>query len=107
MNDPKDKDFNPLARPPSTGKGMTRRTLFTWSAAGAVGAAATIHATWPPAAEPPMAIEKASKKVARYYEKPMDSPQNCTSCHFYVSPDECILVEGQVSPWGMCDYWVD
>src|SRR5882757_2925550 len=43
-------------------------------------------------------ITKASKKVAGYVDKENDSTQNCTACHFYIDPLECMLVEGPVSP---------
>jgi len=52
-------------------------------------------------------ITKASKKVAGYIDKANDSTQNCTACHFYIDPLECMLVEGPVSPWGYCNYFAD
>ena len=107
-------EFNPLARPP--GPLLSRRSLFALSAAGAVGAVAAailLLRGKKPAPAPklyqtlPDDEGKASKYVANYYEKTADAAQNCTSCHFYLSPDRCILVAGLVSPWGMCDYWAD
>jgi len=52
-------------------------------------------------------IGKASKKLAGYIEKPDASAQNCSLCHFYLAPFDCILVEGPVSPWGYCNYFAD
>ena len=53
------------------------------------------------------AIKKASKKVAGYIEKSDDSAQNCSQCHFYLNPFDCMIVEGPVSPWGYCNYYAD
>jgi hypothetical protein len=53
------------------------------------------------------AIAKASKKVAGYIEKSDDSTQNCSQCHFYINPFNCMIVEGPVSPWGYCNYYAD
>lgn len=52
-------------------------------------------------------ITKASKKVAGYIEKSEDSTQNCAGCHFYLTPFDCMLVEGPVNPWGYCNYFAD
>ena len=52
-------------------------------------------------------ISKASKKLAGYIEKDDASAQNCSQCHFYLAPFDCIIVEGPVSPWGYCNYYAD
>ncbi len=83
---------------------MDRRQVFGISAAGAVSAASMIKGTWPHQ-EPPPPVAQASKQIAGYYEKPMGSAQDCSSCHFYISPDACVLVNGPVSPWGYCNYY--
>ena len=76
---------------------ITRRRLIALSALAAGGA----HAQQKPA------IAKASKKVAGYIEKSDDSTQNCSQCHFYIDPFNCMIVEGPVSPWGYCNYYAD
>jgi hypothetical protein len=76
---------------------ITRRRLIALSAL-ATGAA---HAQQKPA------IVKASKKVAGYIEKSDDSTQNCSQCHFYIDPFDCMIVQGPVSPWGYCNYYAD
>jgi hypothetical protein len=76
---------------------ITRRRLIALSALAAGGA----HAQQKPA------IAKASKKVAGYIEKSDDSTQNCSQCHFYINPFNCMIVEGPVSPWGYCNYYAD
>ncbi|HEX4635672.1 MAG TPA: hypothetical protein VH189_05790 [Rhizomicrobium sp.] len=78
-------------------RGMTRRCLITLPVLAASGAYA--------GAAP--AIKKASKKVAGYIEKSDDSTQNCSQCHFYLNPFDCMIVEGPVSPWGYCNYYAD
>ena len=76
---------------------ITRRRLIVLSALAASGAEA----------QPKPKITKASKKVAGYIDKPDDSAQNCSKCHFYLAPFDCIVVEGPVSPWGYCNYFAD
>jgi hypothetical protein len=80
---------------------ITRRRLIALSALAAGGA----HAQQKPALKP--VIVKASKKVAGYIEKSDDSTQNCSQCHFYIDPFNCMIVEGPVSPWGYCNYYAD
>ena len=75
---------------------VTRRSLLALSLMAAGGAQAQ-----------PRGIKKASKKVAGYIEKQDDSTQNCSQCHFYLNPFDCMIVEGPVSPWGYCNYYAD
>lgn len=74
---------------------LTRRHLIALSALAAGGAQA----------EPK--TMKASKKVAGYIDKPDVSAQNCSQCHFYLDPFDCMIVQGPVSPWGYCNYFAD
>jgi hypothetical protein len=76
---------------------ITRRRLIALSAMAAGGAQAQQRPK----------ITKASKKVAGYIDKPEASAQNCSLCHFYLAPFDCIIVEGPVSPWGYCNYFAD
>jgi len=82
---------------PKLSRCITRRRLIALSAA----AAGSAHA------QPKPKIAKASKKVAGYIDKPDASAQNCSLCHFYLAPFDCIIVEGPVSPWGFCNYFAD
>lgn len=77
---------------------VTRHCLVALSLLAAGGAQAE---------QRPPPIKKASKKVAGYLEKSDDSAQNCSQCHFYLNPFECMIVEGPVSPWGYCNYYAD
>ena len=79
---------------------VTRRRLFQLSLLGAVSGTCCAQAQQ-------RRITKASKKVAGYVDRKNDSTQNCTACHFYIDPIECMLVEGPVSPWGTCNYFAD
>lgn len=76
---------------------LTRRRLIALSLLAAGDAQA----------EQKPAIVKASKKVAGYIEKTDASAQNCSQCHFYLDPFDCMIVEGPVSPWGYCNYFSD
>ena len=80
---------------------LTRRRLIAVS----LLAAGDAQAQKKPAPKP--AIVKASKKVAGYIEKTDASAQNCSQCHFYLDPFDCMIVEGPVSPWGYCNYFAD
>jgi hypothetical protein len=82
---------------PKLSRCMTRRRLIALSALAAGGAQAQQRP----------AIVKASKKVAGYIEKSDASAQNCSQCHFYLDPFDCMIVEGTVSPWGYCKYFAD
>ncbi len=86
---------------PKVSRCITRRCLIVLSAL----AAGDAHAQQQAAPRP--AIVKASKKVAGYVEKTDASAQNCSQCHFYLAPFDCIIVEGPVSPWGYCNYFAD
>ena len=83
--------------PPALPQCITRRRLIALSML-AVGSAQ--------ARQGPL-IVKASKKVAGYIDKPDVSAQNCSQCHFYIDPFDCMIVQGPVSPWGYCNYFAD
>ena len=82
-------------------RGISRRCLMALPVLAAGGAQAQSKA------QPKPRIAKASKKLAGYIEKSDDSTQNCAGCHFYLTPFDCMLVEGPVSPWGYCNYFAD
>jgi hypothetical protein len=82
---------------PKLSRCMTRRCVIALSVLAAGGAQAQQRP----------GIVKASKKVAGYIEKNDASAQNCSQCHFYLDPFDCMVVEGPVSPWGYCNYFAD
>ncbi len=50
---------------------------------------------------------KGTKEQAGYIEKDQPGAQSCSTCHSYIEPAECQLVEGPVSPWGWCVWFSD
>jgi hypothetical protein len=50
---------------------------------------------------------KMSKLTAGYTEREKDATQICASCLYFAVPDECMIVEGKVSPYGWCLYYYD
>jgi hypothetical protein len=50
---------------------------------------------------------KMSKMTAGYTEREKDATQICAGCLYFAVPDECMIVEGKVSPYGWCLYYYD
>jgi hypothetical protein len=50
---------------------------------------------------------KATREQAGYIERDHPSTQDCSTCHSYIEPAECQLIEGPVSPWGWCTWFSD
>jgi hypothetical protein len=51
---------------------------------------------------------KVSKESVHYVDKgAVGGAQVCITCHYFVEPTECLVVEGFVSPHGYCDFYVD
>ena len=46
-------------------------------------------------------------QLAGYIEKTPYATQTCVSCHFFIDPDDCEIVEGPVNPTGYCNYYAD
>ena len=82
-----------------SGNGITRRCLVGLSALAAGCGAAR--------AQPLPKITKANKRLAGYVEKVPFAAQTCVLCHYYIDPDDCMIVEGPVSPTGYCNYYAD
>jgi hypothetical protein len=85
---------------------ITRRRLIALSALAAGSAIPSSAMAQQRPATAKTSI-KASKKVAGYIDKPDVSAQNCSQCHFYIEPFDCMIVQGPVSPWGYCNYFAD
>lgn len=48
---------------------------------------------------------KFSKQVAGYVEAGHGEPEICGMCHYFLDPDQCVIVEGPVNPrHGWCNY---
>jgi hypothetical protein len=47
---------------------------------------------------------KFSKKVAGYVERGRGAPEACGMCHYFLDPNQCVIVEGPINPKGWCNY---
>ena len=77
-------------------KKLTRRSFLRGAAtlAGAAGAASII----------PIRVahaQKADKKSMQYQDTPKNG-QDCAACTYFVEPNKCGIVEGDISPKGWC-----
>ncbi len=55
--------------------------------------------------EPPSGWHKFSKQVAGYVDRGRRGPETCGFCHYFIDPDQCVIVEGPVSAaTGWCNY---
>ena len=77
------------------GKCVSRRTVLI-AAAGAV----PILTLMPGAAE-----AKMTQAAVKYQTDPKDGHQ-CDGCNFFVAPNACKMVDGDISPTGWCALWV-
>jgi hypothetical protein len=49
----------------------------------------------------PQDQKKLTQAAARYQDRPKGN-ELCGSCPYFVSPNSCVLVEGEISPTGWC-----
>ncbi|HLH98660.1 MAG TPA: high potential iron sulfur protein [Xanthobacteraceae bacterium] len=49
----------------------------------------------------PQAQKKLTQAAARYQDHPQGA-ESCGSCPYFLSPNSCVLVEGEISPAGWC-----
>jgi High potential iron-sulfur protein len=94
---PKSRDFSDSS-PEGIGKtsGPSRRKLllsFLWGAALANGVLTLGKSA--------RAQQKVSKELAKYQDSPKDG-QKCADCTFFVKPNSCKAVEGDISADGWC-----
>ena len=81
---------------------LTRRQFVRLSALGTLAAGSA------GAQEPtPSTSFKATKEQAGYIQISESSAQDCSTCHSFIDPDDCVLVEGPVSPLGWCNWYSD
>lgn len=50
---------------------------------------------------------KLSKKEAGYIARDKPAAQMCAGCFYFIDPDDCVMVQGPVSPMGWCKYYGD
>lgn len=84
---------------------LSRRRFIQLTAAGAASAGAIGEAA--AQAEDSKNSFKGTKEQAGYIQKSEPSAQDCSTCHSFIEPDECQLVEGPVSPMGWCNWYSD
>ena len=81
---------------------LSRRQLFpSVLGAGAIFVAALSLGD----SETATAQEKASKKVAKYQDRP-NKGDHCAVCRYFRPPHSCQLVAGNISPNGWCSYFL-
>jgi len=51
--------------------------------------------------------DKMSKKQAGYVVRDKGATQICAQCIYFISPSDCVLVQGPISPQGWCTYYGD
>jgi hypothetical protein len=49
----------------------------------------------------PQGQKKLTQAAARYQDQPKGN-ENCASCPYFIIPNSCVLVEGEISPNGWC-----
>ncbi len=73
---------------------VSRRTVLAGSALVLGAAAATATATQ-------AAQQKISKAAAKYQDTPKGN-ERCDNCAYFVAPNACTLVAGDISPSAWC-----
>jgi hypothetical protein len=89
-------------------KKRTRRHFLKQGLLGPLAAGAAL------AAGPALAVgqvraewRKMTRKEAGYVEKKKSAAQTCAQCFYYIDPNDCVIVQGPVSPNGWCTYYGD
>ena len=75
-------------------KGVSRRTVLV-AAAAAVPALALMTSG---------AEAKMTQAATKYQATPKDGKQ-CDQCNFFVAPNACKMVDGDIAPTGYCVLW--
>ncbi len=76
-------------------KGVSRRTVLLGAAAAAPALMLTTGG----------AEAKLAQAAVKYQTDPKDGHQ-CDACNFWVPPNSCKTVDGDISPTGWCLLWV-
>jgi hypothetical protein len=50
------------------------------------------------------AQQKVSKELAKYQDSPNEG-HKCSECSFFVQPNSCKAVDGEINPDGWCQLW--
>ena len=101
LNDP--KSFHP-----SLSRRALLRSAGTAAAAACLGVAAAVPALAQPnsseAGCSTLIPRKSPKDLARHVSH-NNSFRSCGNCRFFLSPDQCVVVEGQTSLASSCSLW--
>jgi hypothetical protein len=73
---------------------VSRRTVLL----GAAGAAPLLAISGE-------AQAKLAQSAVKYQADPKDGHQ-CDGCNFFVAPNSCKMVDGEIAPTGWCALWV-
>lgn len=74
---------------------ITRRTVLIAAAAAAPALALMTNS----------AEAKMAQAAVKYQTTPKDGKQ-CDGCNFWVAPNACKMVDGDIAPTGWCNLWV-
>ena len=77
---------------------LSRRIVLLRRAGCAAGAAASLL--------PLRQAQAKMKQPAVAYQDTPKCDQQCSNCSLFQEPNECTLVEGNISPAGWCKFWV-
>jgi High potential iron-sulfur protein len=77
---------------------LSRRIVLLRGAGCAAGAAASLL--------PLRQAQAKMKQPAVEYQDTPKGDQQCSNCSLFQEPNECTLVEGNISPAGWCKFWV-
>jgi hypothetical protein len=81
---------------------VARRRFLARGLFGAAGAAIAL-ACGPARA----AWRKMTRKEAGYIGRDKPATQMCAQCLYFIDPNDCVIVEGPISPLGWCNYYGD
>jgi hypothetical protein len=80
-------------------KGLSRRAAI--STLGAAVATCGLAVAAKAQEYHPQEQTKLTKTASRYQDQPK-SDQSCASCPYFVMPNKCVVVDGEISPNGWC-----
>jgi hypothetical protein len=75
--------------------GVSRRTVLLAAAGAAPVLALTSR----------QAQAKIAQAAVKYQPEPKDGHQ-CDGCNFFMAPNGCKMVDGEIAPTGWCSIWV-
>src|SRR5260370_38539446 len=83
-------------RPPRSSRRAFAKTMGIAAAATTCGRAAAKAQDYKPQDQ-----KKLTQAAARYQDHPKEN-QSCGNCPYFVFPNSCVVVEGEISAFGWC-----